>query len=218
MDVSTPVTAILVDDHEVVRAGLRLVVESLANLTVIGEARSVAEAAAMDLQADPDLVLTDLTMPDLDDGEALEVLRRRFPDAKILVLSTVDDPSLVRGALDAGASGFLSKRAAPEELPVAVAHVLSGRRYVSVGDDDREGADRGATPSLEGLTSRELEVGALLVRGHTNAEVAQLLSISTRTVESHRASIYRKLRVRTRAELFQVWTGASPAPDRASGD
>jgi DNA-binding NarL/FixJ family response regulator len=214
------VTAILIDDHEVVRAGIRLVVESLANLTVIGEAGSVNEAASMNLQVDPDLVLTDLAIPDVENAEAVEVLRRRFPDAKILVVSMVDDPSLVRGALEAGASGYLPTSTAPEELPVAVEQVLSGRRYVSVDVDDPEASERGAPPSLQGLTTREREVCALLVRGHTNAEAAQLLSISTRTVESHRASIYRKLRVRTRAELVRVWTGpgAPAAPDPQSAD
>lgn len=197
----------LVDDHAVVRAGIRLLIELQPGVSVVAEASSAEEALRLTLDREPDLIITDLSMEGLRGAAVVEAFAKRFPNAVILVLSMVDSPSDVRRAMDAGASGYVLKGAAASELPDAIARVLNGERYVQPALGAMLAA-RAATPSIHAdpvaaLSDREREVLDLLVLGHTNVEIASLLFLSPRTVETHRASIQRKLGVKSRADLVR---------------
>lgn len=203
-------TAMLVDDHAVVRAGIRLLVDAQTSLSIVAEASSAEEAVQASLDRDPDLI-TDLSLEGLHGAAVVEAFAERFPDARILVLSMVDDPTDIRRAIEAGAKGYLLKEAAAAELADAIARIMKGQRYVQ--------PSLGAMLAVEGssssdevdpvaaLTEREREVLDLLVLGHTNVEIASLLFLSSRTVETHRASIQRKLGVKTRADLVRFALG-----------
>jgi two-component system response regulator NreC len=197
----------LVDDHAVVRAGIRLLIELQPGVSVVAEASSAEEALRLTLDREPDLIITDLSMEGLRGAAVVEAFAKRFPNAVILVLSMVDSPSDVRRAMNAGASGYVLKGAAASELPDAIARVLNGERYVQPALGAMLAA-RAATPSIHAdpvaaLSDREREVLDLLVLGHTNVEIASLLFLSPRTVETHRASIQRKLGVKSRADLVR---------------
>lgn len=200
-------SVLLVDDHAVVRAGIRLLLESQPGVSVVGEASSAEEALRMSLERDPDLIVTDLSMEGLRGAAVVEAFVEHFPNALILVLSMVDSPADVRRAMDAGARGYLLKGAAAAELPDAIARIVSGELYVQPALGAMLAA-RAATSSthadpIAALSEREREVLDLLVLGHTNVEIASLLFLSPRTVETHRASIQRKLGVKSRADLVR---------------
>lgn len=218
-------TAMLVDDHAVVRAGIRLLLESQPGISVVAEASSAEEALEVSLDRDPDVIVTDLSMEGLRGAAVVEAFAGRFPDARILVLSMVDSPIDIRQAIDAGARGYLLKGAAASELPVAIARILDGERYVqpALGAMLASKADSPSTHAdpIMALTERERGVLDLLVLGHTNVEVASLLFLSPRTVETHRASILRKLGVKSRADLVRFAAsraGAEEPGDRSNGD
>lgn len=201
-------TVLLVDDHAVVRAGIRMLLESRANVSVVAEASSAEEALEIGLDRDPDVIVTDLSMEGRRGASVVEAFAERFPNALILVLSMVDSPADVRRAIDAGARGYMLKGAAASELPDAIARILNGESYVQPalgallaghGSENATYAD-----PVAALTQREREVLRLLSIGHTNPEIAALLFLSPRTIESHRASIQRKLGVRSRADLVRA--------------
>jgi DNA-binding NarL/FixJ family response regulator len=205
--VSERPTVLLVDDHAVVRAGIRMLLESQADVTVVAEASSAEDAIAVVLDHDPDVIVTDLSMEGIR-GAVVEAFVDRFPSARILVLSMVDSPADVRRALEAGAKGYMLKGAAAAELSDAISRILSGESYVQPAHGvllSGHGA-RAATYAdpAAALTGREREVLALLAIGHTNPEIATLLYLSPRTVEPHRANIQRKLGVRSRADLVRA--------------
>jgi two-component system response regulator NreC len=201
-------TVMLVDDHAVVRAGIRMLLESQANVTVVAEASSAEEALEISMDRDPDVIVTDLSMGGLRGASVVEAFVDRFPSAVIMVLSVVDSPADVRRAMDAGAKGYMLKGAAASELPDAVGRILRGEPYVQpalgallAGHGTKAAVH--ADPATA-LTEREREVLRLLALGHTNPEIATLLFLSPRTVESHRANIQRKLGVRSRADLVRA--------------
>lgn len=200
-------TVMLVDDHAVVRAGIRLLLESQPGISVVAEASSAEEALHMSLDRDPDLIVTDLSMEGLRGAAVVEAFVEHFPNALILVLSMVDSPADVRRAMDAGARGYLLKGAAAAELPDAIGRVVSGELYVQPALGAMLAARAATSPThadpIAALSEREREVLDLLVLGHTNAEIASLLFLSPRTVETHRASIQRKLGVKSRADLVR---------------
>jgi two-component system, NarL family, response regulator NreC len=206
--VSERPTVMLVDDHAVVRAGIRMLLESQADVTVVAEASSAEDALAVVLDRDPDVIVTDLSMDGIRGASVVEALVDRFPSALILVLSMVDSPADVRRALEAGAKGYMLKGAAAAELPDAISRILRGESYVqpALGALLAGRGSKTATYAdpVAALTEREREVLSLLAVGHTNPEIAALLFLSPRTVESHRANIQRKLGVRSRAELVRV--------------
>lgn len=207
------VTALLVDHHAVVRAGIRSLLESQQGVSVVAEASNADEALRILIDRDPDLIVTDLSMEGLRGAAVVEALVDRFPNARILVLSMVDSPNDIRGAIDAGASGYLLKGAAAAELPEAVARILNGERYVQPALGAMLAATA-ANPSAHSdpvaeLTERERGVFDLLVLGHTNVEIAALLFLSPRTIETHRASILRKLGVKSRADLVRFASGGT---------
>jgi two-component system response regulator NreC len=205
-DMTAPIRVLVCDDHALVRSGLCRLLEAHADVEVAGEAANAEEAIARASQLSPDVVLLDIVMPGRSGIEALPDLLAAAPDAKVLVLSMQDDPNYVRRAFGAGASGYLLKEAADEELVEAVHDVANGRRYVHPLLGARLAvADVGGNGPAEQdpLSEREHEVLRLLALGHTNQEIAKLLFISVRTAETHRAHIMHKLGLSTRAEIVR---------------
>ena len=196
----------VVDDHAVVRSGLKLLLQREDEFEVVGEAASASEAAARVGAIRPDIVLLDVTMPGESGIDALPRILSAAPDAKVLVLSMHDDPTYVREAFAGGASGYVLKEAADSELVSALRQIADGGRYVNPELGARMvAADAEARREAESdpLTDREREVMRLLALGHTNQEIAKMLYISVRTAETHRAHIMQKLRLSTRAELVR---------------
>jgi len=200
------VRVLIVDDHAVVRSGLRLLLEGEEDIEVVGEAGTAREAILEARSVDPDLVLMDVTMPDGSGLDAVPTLLHEHEGVKVLVLSMQDDPRYVRAAFEAGASGYVLKEAADTEVVDAVRTVARGDRYVhpalgarlvAAEVEERRRADQ------DPLSEREREVLRLLALGHTNQEIATMLYISVRTAETHRAHIMQKLGLSSRAELVR---------------
>lgn len=189
---------VIADDHTVVRAGLRLVLERADGIEVVAEAGDVPAAQRAVLAYRPDVLVLDLNMPG---EETLPAIPALAPQTAIVVLTMQRDPVAAREALQAGARGYVLKDAAQDELVEAIRLAAAGRTYLN----PELGARIAATPPPAGppddLTPRELEVLRLLALGHTNAEIAQQLFLSPRTVETYRAQIQRKAGRSTRAEL-----------------
>jgi two-component system, NarL family, response regulator NreC len=200
------IRAVIVDDHAVVRSGLRLVLEGEDDIEVVAEAAD-ARNAVFDARAHkPDVILLDVVMPGRSGIEAIPDLLKESPESKVLVLSMQDDPAYVREAFGAGASGYVLKEAADVEVVAAVREVAGGGRYVHPALGARlvaaEAEERNRAED-DPLSEREREVLRLLALGHTNQEIAGRLYLSVRTVETHRAHIMQKLRISTRAELVR---------------
>jgi two-component system response regulator NreC len=200
------ITVVLVDDHAVVRSGLRLLLDAQEDIEVVGEAGNANDAIFRARALKPDVILLDVVMPGESGIEVMPKLLKESADTRVLVLSMQDDPSYVREAFAAGASGYVLKEAADEEVVSAVREIAAGGSYVHpalgarmVAADAQERAAAEADP----LSEREREVLRLLALGHTNQEIAERLYISVRTAESHRAHIMQKLRLATRAELVR---------------
>jgi two-component system response regulator NreC len=197
---------VVVDDHAVVRSGLRLLLEAEEDLTVLAEAGNAREAVFEVRAHTPDVILLDLVMPGESGIDAVPKLLHEVPGAKILVLSMQDDPQYVREAFAAGAKGYVLKEAADAEVVDAIRQVAAGGSYVHPTLGARMvAADAAARAAAEAdpLSDREREVLRLLALGHTNQEIAKQLFISVRTAETHRAHIMRKLGLETRAELVR---------------
>jgi two-component system, NarL family, response regulator NreC len=200
------IRVVVVDDHAVVRSGLKLLLDAEADLDVVGEAGDAREAVFEVRAQKPNVILLDVVMPGETGIEAVPKLLHEAPDAKVLVLSMQDDPSYVREAFAAGASGYVLKEAVDAEVVEAIRHVAGGGRYVHpVLGARMVAADAAAQAAAESdpLSEREREVLRLLALGHTNQEIAKQLYISVRTAETHRAHIMRKLGLETRAELVR---------------
>ena len=198
------VRVLIVDDHAVVRSGLRLLLEAEDGLEPVGEAGNARAAVFQARVLKPDVILLDLVMPDQTGLDALPQLRHENPDAKVLVLSMQDEPRYVREAFAAGASGYVLKEAADTEVVGAIREVASGNDYVHPTVGARLVAAETAEArraEQDPLSEREREVLRLLALGHTNQEIAKMLYISVRTAETHRAHIMQKLRLQTRADL-----------------
>jgi two-component system response regulator NreC len=199
-----PLRVLLIEDHAVVRQGVQMLIEREHEFVVSREAATLREALAPG--EDPDIVLTDLVLASEQGEELIGALRDRYPKTPILVLSMVDHPGEVRAALCAGASGYLLKESAAEELIQAMRSVARGEGYLqpTLGAAiAREGGLRNPAGFAIALTEREREVLQLVVLGHTNKQMAEMLGISMRTVEAHRASLLRIVGVKTRAELVR---------------
>jgi DNA-binding NarL/FixJ family response regulator len=191
---------LLVDDHELLRAGLRSRLEKERGIEVVGEADSAERAIVLARALQPDLVLLDLLLPRTNGFDAIPELARVAPDARVIVVSSQTAASSIRRAISAGAAGYVPKRASDRELVSAIEQVRSGSRYV----DPELGATLvvdEVSSALEDLSERERDVLQLLALGHTNQEIGKKLYISVRTVDTHRAHIMRKLELGTRAEL-----------------
>jgi two-component system response regulator NreC len=213
------ISVVLVDDHAVVRSGIRLLLDKQEDIEVIGEAGNAKDALFRARALKPDVILLDVVMPGESGIEVLPRLLAESPETKVLVLSMQDDPSYVREAFAAGARGYVLKEAADEEVVSAVREIAKGGRYVHptlgarmVAADAEERAAVEADP----LSEREREVLRLLALGHTNQEIADKLYISVRTAESHRAHVMQKLRLATRAELVRYALSHGLLTDDAS--
>jgi two-component system, NarL family, response regulator NreC len=197
---------LIVDDHAVVRAGLRLLLSAEPDFEVVGEAGDARGAVFEARALQPDVILLDVVMPGESGIEALPRLRAEAPDAKVLVLSMQDDPRYVREAFAQGANGYVLKEAADAEVVAAVRVIAAGGSYVHPARGARmiaAEAEARAAAESDPLSEREHEVMRLLALGHTNQEIATRLFISVRTAETHRAHIMRKLGLSTRAELVR---------------
>jgi DNA-binding NarL/FixJ family response regulator len=198
------IRVLVVDDHAVVRAGLRLLIDAEEGMETVGEAGDVRGAIFEARSSEPDLVLMDIRMPGESGLEGVPKLLKEHPDVKILVLSMEDDPRYVREAFASGASGYVLKEAADTELVTAIREVAGGGRYVHpelgarLVAAETEAMKRAAENPL---SEREREVLVLLARGFTNQEIAKKLFISVRTAETHRAHVMQKLRLATRSDL-----------------
>jgi two-component system response regulator NreC len=197
---------LIVDGHVAARAALGLLLAQEDDLELVGEAGSGREAVFEARALKPDVILMDVVMPDQTGLEVLPSLLREHSETKVLLLSRQDDPGSVREAFAAGASGYVSKEAADEEVVAAVREIARGGRYVNPELGARlmaSEAEAQRDAEEDPLSEREHEVLRLLALGHTNQEIAQQLYISVRTAETHRAHIMQKLRLTSRAELVR---------------
>jgi two-component system response regulator NreC len=196
---SEPTTIVLVDDHAVVRGALRALLEGQPDLEVVGEAADIASGRGVVAASEPSVLILDVNLPDGLAVDVLPELREDAPKTQILLLTMERDLTLARQAMEAGARGYLFKDAAHLELIEAVRHASEGRDYlpaaVSAGLEDERQAKRPV------LSPREAEVLRLIALGHTNREIAEQLSLSVRTVETHRSHTQQKLGVDSRPEL-----------------
>lgn len=196
-----PVTVVLADDHEIVRSGIRLVLEREPDLEVVAEAGDGESAVRYTLGHKPRVLVLDLNMPNLSGLEAIPQAQEASPETSIIVLTMQDEPAFAREALRAGARGFVIKQAAATELVDAIRSVVGGGTYINPSLGARLAAEPVGSELPDDLTKRETEVLGLLALGYTNPEVADHLVLSVRTVETHRANIQRKTGASTRAEL-----------------
>ncbi len=197
------VRIVLADDHEVVRAGLRLLLEAEPGFEVVAEAGDVDGAVRYVRGHKPQVLVLDLNMPGtLTSLDAIPKVKEASPGTHVVVLTMQDDPTFARSALQAGAVAYVLKEAADNELIEAVQRASGGDSYLNPRLGAALAALRPSSPPDE-LTERETEVLRLIALGHTNAEIAEQLHLSVRTVESHRAHIQQKLRRTTRAELVR---------------
>ena len=194
------IRVLIVDDHELLRAGLRSRLEPEPGIAVVGEADTAERAVLLAGRLQPDLVVLDLLLPRKSGDEVIPELAEVAPEARVLVVSSQAAPSSVRRALSAGAAGYLPKRSSDRELVAAIRLVAGGGGYV----DPELGAKLvtpNGSPALDPLSERERDIIQLLALGYTNQEIGGKLFISVRTVDTHRAHIMRKLQLGTRAEL-----------------
>jgi len=200
---------LIADDHGVMRAGLRAVLEDEPDLQIVGEATNGEEALHLASQLQPDIILLDIGMPGIDGIEVTRRLRRLSPQTQALILTVYEDERLLSEAIQAGASGYVIKRALEEELLSAIRAVSRGDMYIHPAITRL--LVKGINPiteskknSLGSLTPREQEVMGYIVRGYTNRQIAESMYISVRTVEGHRASLFSKLGIKTRVELVEL--------------
>ena len=201
------VSVMLADDHAVVRDGLRALLEGGNDLQVVGVAGNGREAVAEALRLRPDIVIMDIAMPELDGVEATRRIVERCPETRVLILSMYLSAEHIYRALQAGAQGYVLKESAGEEVVDAIRALRAGKRYLShritetvIDDYLREGTN---VSPLDSLSLRERDVLQLVVEGRTNAAIAQALSLSPKTVETYRARIMKKLKVRDTVELVK---------------
>lgn len=198
---------LIVDDHGVLRAGLRALLDGESNMVVVGDAADGEEAIHQAIELNPDVILMDINMPGLDGLEVTQKILARLPATRVLLLTVHEDSSLMRKALDVGAAGYILKRAVESELINAIHAVARGDIYVDPAMTRALLEKSSSKPSnhgyLEPLSPRETEVLKLIARGYTNRQIAGKLTISVRTVESHRANLMDKLDLRSRVELVR---------------
>jgi DNA-binding NarL/FixJ family response regulator len=201
------IRVLLADDHEVVRSGLRMVLEAQSDIEVVAEAGDGAQALEQALAAEIDLTVLDVSMPRMTGLQAAAELHRRRPELRILMLSMHDNEQYFFEALKAGASGYVLKTAANRDLVEACRACMRGEAFLyppavaTLVRDYLDGARLGEAPPQDPLTARELEVVKLIAEGHTSEEIATELVLSKKTVERHRANVLDKLGMRNRVDL-----------------
>ena len=212
-----PIRVLIVDDHAVLRAGLRMLLDAQPDIVVVGEAETAEQAMALDLQRKPDVMIMDLTLPDRPGGpstmpsglEAIRRIKARRPQARVLALTMHDDEGYLRAVLEAGGAGYVLKRAADTELLSAIRAVWRGGTYLhpehaslllglAPANSEQETDD-----SYEELSPREQQVLRLIALGHTNQQVADRLGLSVKTVETYKSRLMGKLGLTGRAALVR---------------
>ena len=200
----------LVDDHEIVRAGLRLLIQAQGDMEIVGEAENGQQAIELCPKASPDVVVMDITMPGPSGLEVTRQIKQDYPNISVLALTIHEGEQYFFEMLNAGASGYVPKRAAPTDLVAAIRAVYSGEVYLhpsvakTLVNDYIQRVQMGwERASYDGLTEREQQVLKMIAEGLMNKEIAEKLSISVRTVERHRENIMSKLNLHTRAELVR---------------
>lgn len=201
---------LLCDDHTILRTGLKMLIGTAGDLEVVGEAADGEQAVALTEQLHPDVVLMDISMPRLDGIRATALIKKRHPDVRVLMLTMHENDEYLFRTIQAGGSGYVLKKAADDEVLDAIRHVAAGGAFLrpsiatQLVQDYMARVDQGEESDSYGrLTEREREILRLVAEGNTNAQIAQLLVISVRTVESHRAHIMEKLGLANRAELVK---------------
>lgn len=199
---------LVADDHGVLRAGLRALLNAEPDLSVVGEAASGEEALKIAKKVSPDIVLMDLNMPGMGGIDAARKMIKLHPQIRVLILTVHEDSELLKEAIKSGAAGYILKRAVESELIYAIHAVMRGDLYIHSAmtralllNQPEEQPD--VPDAAEELTPRELEVLRLIAEGHTNRQIADLLSLSVRTVESHRSNLMEKLNLHSRVELVR---------------
>jgi len=203
------IRVLVADDHAVLRAGLKLLIGTQADMVVVGEAGDFISARQSILNLRPDVVVLDLSMPGGNAVEVVEDLSREIPETRLVILTMHDDASMFRAAFTAGAAGYVVKSAADTELLTAIRTVAAGGTFVNLPGNsglpmvayDHEDSDH--RRALELLSAREHEVLIFVAEGHTNQAIADRLLLSVKTVESYRSRLMTKLNLHTRAELTQ---------------
>jgi DNA-binding NarL/FixJ family response regulator len=197
---------LLADDHGIVLSGLKMLIERQNGMRVVAEANDGVEAVDAALREQPDVAILDVSMPRMTGLQAAREIHARCPDTRVLLLSMHDDERYVFDAMKAGASGYVLKRQADAELIEAVRAVAAGGRFMSATADAgamQDSIDRGEDAPDDPLTPRELDVVKLIAEAYTNRQIAEILSVSEKTVESHRANVLGKLGMRDRVELVR---------------
>jgi DNA-binding NarL/FixJ family response regulator len=200
------IRVLIADDHAVVAEGLKSLIEAQADMQVVAIAADGREAVRRTEELQPDVVLMDLSMPELNGADATRVILEQDPARKVIVLSMYADHEYVRRALKAGALGYVVKRSAAKDVVDAIRSVQAGQRYISPAVADaviEEGGKAGKEDRLARLSTREREVLQLLAEGRTGSEIAQRLSLSPKTVETYRARLVEKLGIRDVAGLVR---------------
>jgi two-component system response regulator NreC len=204
------ISLLLVDDHEVVRTGLRMLLENQPNIKIVGEASTGLQAIELVDSIHPDVVIMDITLPDISGIEATRRLRQSHPDLPVVALTIHEDEQYFFEMLQAGASAYVPKRAAPEDLMNAIHAVINGEVYIYpslakllVADFLSRANEDINKATVDGLTPREQEVLAVLADGLSNDEIAEKLAISRHTVARHRENVMRKLNLHSRSELVK---------------
>lgn len=195
---------LIADDHGIVRSGLRLLLDRQSDMEVVAEAEDGVEALEKAVAEKPDIAILDVAMPRMTGLQATHEIKGQCPHTQVLILSMHDDEHYLFEALKAGASGYVLKRAADEDLVDAVRAAGRGEPFLTPAAQQtliRDFLERGEQPSE--LTPREKEVVKLIAEAHTNKEIAEILHLSEKTVESHRANVLQKLGMRDRVELVR---------------
>ena len=197
-----PITIVLADDHELVRNGIKMVLEAEPDIAVVAEAGDAEAATRYALGHKPSVLVLDLNMPGPSSLDAIPKILGASPNTAVVVLTMQNEPAFARTALRSGAKGYVIKHSAASELVAAVRSVIAGHTYINPDLGARLAAEPEAEGPPDDLTPREVEVLGLLALGYMNPEIAEKLVLSVRTVETHRANIQRKTGLSTRAELI----------------
>jgi len=203
------IKVLIVDDHTLVRDGIRALLALVADIQVVGEAANGKEALEKVKELAPDVVLMDLAMPIMSGLEATRRIRRRFPGTKVLALTQYEDKEYIVPTIEAGARGFVGKTAAFSELASAIQAVYQGGSFLSpmaaaaLVEECQQKASKGEKDSYQHLTDREREMLKLVAEGYTAREIADMLVISLRTVETHKTNLMKKLNIHNKADLIR---------------
>lgn len=199
------IKVLLADDHSMVRAGLRRIVEESGDMTVVDEAADGRDAIRKVRAQQPDVAIIDISMPRMDGLEVISRLQSEFPDLPIIILTMHDEEQYVVRAIEAGAMGYLTKQSAPEQLVTAIRKVYAGARFLSESATEtlalRVAMGQKDQSPLDSLSTRELQVLRQLALGQTNREIASAYNISIKTVDTYRFRLLKKLRLRNNAEI-----------------